>query len=91
MRFELGLEQPDPQRVPISAVTIGGSYIVGGLIPLIRYMLARGYRFGLMGELPDELSPTANLVDVAQQIGGVFVNANCARLPQFIGAVTAAE
>ncbi len=40
MRFELGLERPDPRRAPISAATIGGSYIVGGLIPLIPYMLA---------------------------------------------------
>ncbi|CCE05550.1 conserved membrane hypothetical protein [Bradyrhizobium sp. STM 3843] len=39
MRFELGLERPDPKRAPISAVTIGGSYVVGGLIPLIPYML----------------------------------------------------
>jgi vacuolar iron transporter family protein len=39
MRFELGLERPDPKRAPISAATIGGSYIVGGLIPLIPYML----------------------------------------------------
>lgn len=40
MRFELGLERPDPKRAPISAATIGGSYIVGGLIPLTPYMLA---------------------------------------------------
>ncbi|WP_315779593.1 MULTISPECIES: VIT1/CCC1 transporter family protein [unclassified Bradyrhizobium] len=40
MRFELGLERPDPKRAPISAVTIGGSYVIGGLIPLIPYMLA---------------------------------------------------
>jgi VIT1/CCC1 family predicted Fe2+/Mn2+ transporter len=40
MRFELGLERPDPKRAPISAATIGGSYVVGGLIPLIPYMLA---------------------------------------------------
>jgi vacuolar iron transporter family protein len=39
MRFELGLEKPDPARAPISAVTIGGSYLVGGLIPLAPYML----------------------------------------------------
>ena len=39
MRFELGLERPDPKRAPISAATIGGSYIIGGLIPLIPYML----------------------------------------------------
>jgi VIT1/CCC1 family predicted Fe2+/Mn2+ transporter len=39
MRFELGLERPDPKRAPISAATIGGSYIVGGLVPLVPYML----------------------------------------------------
>jgi vacuolar iron transporter family protein len=38
MRFELGLEKPDPARAPISAATIGGSYLVGGLIPLAPYM-----------------------------------------------------
>ncbi len=41
MRFELGLERPDPKRAPVSAVTIGGSYVIGGLIPLIPYMLAQ--------------------------------------------------
>ncbi|MCB1537809.1 MAG: VIT1/CCC1 transporter family protein [Rhodospirillales bacterium] len=39
MRFELGLEKPDPKRAPISAGTIGASYIVGGLIPLAPYMM----------------------------------------------------
>lgn len=39
MRFELGLERPDPSRAPRSALTIGGAYIIGGLIPLIPYML----------------------------------------------------
>lgn len=38
MRFELGLEEPDPNQAPISALTIGGSYAVGGVIPLIPYM-----------------------------------------------------
>jgi len=39
MRFELGLEEPDPRRAVYSAVTIAASYIVGGLIPLGPYML----------------------------------------------------
>ncbi len=39
MRFELGLEEPDPKRALQSALTIAGSYIVGGLIPLMPYML----------------------------------------------------
>ena len=38
-RFELGLEEPDPKRAPISAATIAISYLVGGLIPLLPYML----------------------------------------------------
>lgn len=40
MRFELGLEAPDPRRALRSAFTIAGSYIVGGMIPLLPYMLA---------------------------------------------------
>jgi predicted membrane protein (TIGR00267 family) len=39
MRFELNLEEPDPRQAPISAATIGISYIVGGLVPLLPYML----------------------------------------------------
>lgn len=37
MRFELGLEKPDPRRALTSALTIAASYIVGGLIPLSPY------------------------------------------------------
>jgi VIT1/CCC1 family predicted Fe2+/Mn2+ transporter len=39
MRFELGLEQPDPGRALRSAATIGGSYVAGGIVPLVPYML----------------------------------------------------
>lgn len=39
MRFELGLERPDPGRALRSAATIGGAYALGGLIPLLPYML----------------------------------------------------
>jgi VIT1/CCC1 family predicted Fe2+/Mn2+ transporter len=38
MRFELGLEKPDPSRARNSALTIAGAYVVGGLIPLAPYM-----------------------------------------------------
>ena len=41
MRFELGLEPPDPARAARSAGTIAVSYIVGGLIPLTPYILMR--------------------------------------------------
>ena len=37
MKFELGLEEPDPRRALVSAVTIGASYVVGGFIPLSPY------------------------------------------------------
>lgn len=37
MRFELGLEKPNPNRARNSALTIGFSYIVGGFIPLLPY------------------------------------------------------
>lgn len=40
MRFELGLEAPDPKRALTSAMTIAGAYIAGGLIPLSPYFLA---------------------------------------------------
>jgi VIT1/CCC1 family predicted Fe2+/Mn2+ transporter len=39
MRFELGLEKPLPKRAFISAGTIGGAYIVGGMIPLLPYII----------------------------------------------------
>ncbi|MCL4499722.1 MAG: VIT1/CCC1 transporter family protein [Chloroflexi bacterium] len=39
MREELGLEEPDPKRALRSALTIGLSYIVGGLVPLAPYTL----------------------------------------------------
>ena len=39
MKFELGLEEPDPKRALKSAITIAVAYIVGGLIPLLPYVL----------------------------------------------------
>ena len=39
MRFELGLEKPDPTRAWKSALTIACAYIVGGIIPLSAYLI----------------------------------------------------
>jgi VIT1/CCC1 family predicted Fe2+/Mn2+ transporter len=39
MRFELGLEKPEPGRALRSALTIAGAYVVGGLIPLSSYLI----------------------------------------------------
>src|SRR6476620_7198076 len=37
MKYELGLDKPDPKRATKSALNIGISYIVGGLVPLSPY------------------------------------------------------
>jgi VIT1/CCC1 family predicted Fe2+/Mn2+ transporter len=47
MRFELGLEPPDPDRAWRSALTIASAYIAGGLIPLSPYMLLSDIQIGL--------------------------------------------
>lgn len=38
MREELNLTEPDPSRARVSALTIGGSYVAGGAIPLAPYL-----------------------------------------------------
>jgi VIT1/CCC1 family predicted Fe2+/Mn2+ transporter len=60
MRFELGLEEPDPKRARNSAVTIALSYVLGGLVPLAPYML--------IGRLY-----TALTVSVAVTLAALFV------------------
>ena len=60
MRFELGLEKPDPARARTSALTIALAYIAGGLIPLMPYIL-----------IPN--ISTALLVSVAVTLLALFV------------------
>jgi vacuolar iron transporter family protein len=47
MRFELGLEAPDPKRALQSALTIAISYIIGGMIPLSPYLALASTRAAL--------------------------------------------
>ncbi len=47
MRFELGLEKPNPKRARSSAVTIALSYIAGGLVPLAPYFFVTPARVAL--------------------------------------------
>jgi VIT1/CCC1 family predicted Fe2+/Mn2+ transporter len=47
MRFELGLEEPDPRAALWSALTIAVSYIVGGFIPLSPYFFSATTRGAL--------------------------------------------
>jgi vacuolar iron transporter family protein len=60
MRYELGLEEPDPGRALRSALTIAFSYMAGGLIPLSPYIL-----------LSDALA--ALWVSVAMTLAALFV------------------
>jgi len=48
MRFELGLEKPEPRRALISGLTIGSAYVAGGLIPLAPYFAAHAASTALL-------------------------------------------
>ncbi|MET4082903.1 VIT1/CCC1 family predicted Fe2+/Mn2+ transporter [Pedobacter sp. UYP30] len=48
MRFELGMEKPDPKRAKKSAFNIGVSYIIGGFVPLSAYFFAKTPSDGLI-------------------------------------------
>jgi VIT1/CCC1 family predicted Fe2+/Mn2+ transporter len=47
MKFELGLEEPDPKRARKSAFNIGLSYIIGGMVPLMPYFFVTNSIDGL--------------------------------------------
>lgn len=65
MRFELGLEKPDPKRALASALTIGGAYAVGGLIPLSPYVVASIFE--------NMTVTTALLISVTLTLAALFV------------------
>ncbi|MVN75810.1 iron transporter [Hymenobacter sp. HMF4947] len=48
MKYELGLEEPDPKQAPKSALTIAGAYAVGGLLPLSAYFATATPQAGLL-------------------------------------------
>src|SRR6476620_7396903 len=52
MKYELGLEKPDPRRATKSAMNIGLSYVAGGLVPLSPYFFVdqpvTGLRFSAL-------------------------------------------
>ena len=51
MRFELGLEKPDPRRAGRSALTISLAYIMGGLIPLSPYFFLGSVQTALLASV----------------------------------------
>ncbi|MDZ4756872.1 MAG: VIT1/CCC1 transporter family protein [Bacteroidota bacterium] len=48
MRFELGLERPNPKQAYKSGIVIGFAYVVGGMIPLLSYWYTETPNEGLM-------------------------------------------
>lgn len=75
MKFELGLEEPDPRRGLYSAVTIAGSYIAGGLIPLLPYMLEST----VASALPASVAVTALALALFGYMKGRFTGAHPVR------------
>jgi vacuolar iron transporter family protein len=86
MRYELGLEEPDPRRALTSAATIAVSYVAGGLIPLSPYILlgnaTRGLEFsavvtlaalGIFGYMKGRFTDTGPVRSATQTmvIGGL--------------------
>jgi vacuolar iron transporter family protein len=51
MRFELGLEEPDPKRAGRSAITISLAYVAGGLIPLSPYFFFGSVKTALVASV----------------------------------------
>ncbi|KAJ3024464.1 UNVERIFIED_CONTAM: hypothetical protein HDU68_008136 [Siphonaria sp. JEL0065] len=47
MTHELAMEKPESSRLWISALTVGGSYFMGGLVPLIPYMIIANSQIAL--------------------------------------------
>jgi VIT1/CCC1 family predicted Fe2+/Mn2+ transporter len=75
LRFELGLEKPDPRRAVRSAAVIATAYIAGGLIPLAPYMLHSSAH----GALPWSVAVTGTALAVFGWIKGRFTGARPAR------------
>jgi VIT1/CCC1 family predicted Fe2+/Mn2+ transporter len=48
MKYELGLEPPNPNRARNSAITIGLSYFAGGSLPLMAYFFTQTPKEGLV-------------------------------------------
>jgi vacuolar iron transporter family protein len=51
MKFELGLEKPDPARARTSALTIAASYVAGGFVPLAPYFFVHENRSALLASV----------------------------------------
>jgi len=89
LRFELGLEQPNPRRALTSGVVIGSAYIVGGLIPLGPYFVSATAH----GALPWSVGVTLTALAIFGWIKGRLTSVRPARSAlqtMLIGGIAAA-
>ena len=89
MKFELGLETPDPQRAKKSALNIGLSYAVGGIIPLSPYFFIEDSREALKFSIVATLICLFVFGYFKSKITGVPVLAGALKV-MLIGALAAA-
>lgn len=88
MRYELGLEEPDPKRAMVSAFTIAISYIMGGAIPLSPYFFIHEAKSALLWSV----AFTVCALGVFGYFKGRFVGAKAGRSAMqtvFIGGLAA--
>ena len=89
MRFELGLEEPDPKRAVRSASTIACAYIAGGLIPLAPYMLMESAATALIVSVVATILALAVFGAVKGHYTGMPMGSGALRTA-FIGGLAAA-
>jgi VIT1/CCC1 family predicted Fe2+/Mn2+ transporter len=71
MRYELDLAEPDPKRIVVSPLTIGGAYAAGGIIPLFPYFLVHT----VQGALPYSVAATISALFVFGWFKGHYTGA----------------
>lgn len=78
MRFELGLEKPDKHRAHQSALVIGLSYVIGGIIPLSAYFFTDSPNTGLI---------YSSIITILSLIVFGLIKSKFTGQPLFIGAL----
>jgi VIT1/CCC1 family predicted Fe2+/Mn2+ transporter len=78
MRFELGMERPQVNQAPITALTIALSYAIGGIIPLIPYVVIPNVHEGFVVSIAVTL--------IALFVFGAY-KARMTRTPRLRGAI----
>jgi len=71
MKFELGLEAPDPRRAVTSAATIAAAYVAGGLIPLAPYFFAATVEGALMASVGVTITALALFGGIKARFTGI--------------------